>query len=46
MPIRKFVDQYIKRERKPAKFETKVQNHKFSRDAKGKLTVVENGVSP
>lgn len=45
MPIRKFVDQYIKRERKPAKFETKVQNFKFSRDKDGKLIVVENGMT-
>ena len=45
MSIRKFVDQYVKRERKPAEFPSKVQNYKFSRDAKGKLTVVENGLT-
>lgn len=45
MAIRRFVDQYIKRERKPASFPTKVQNHKFSRDKVGKLIVVENGVT-
>lgn len=45
MPIRKFVDQYIKRERKPASFSSKVQNYKFSRDKQGKLIVVENGVT-
>ena len=45
MVIRKFADQYIKRERKPSKFETKVQNYKFSRDKDGKLIVVENGAT-
>lgn len=45
MAIRKFVDQYIKRERNPAKFESKVQNHKFSRDKDGNLIVVENGIT-
>ena len=45
MSIRKFVDQYIKRERAPLKFESKVQNYKFSRDEKGKLIVVENGIT-
>lgn len=45
MPIRKFVDQYLKREIKPSSFPSKVQNHKFSRDKDGKLIVVENGVT-
>ena len=45
MPIRKFVDQYIKRERKPSSFPSKVQNYKFSRDKDGKLIVVENGLT-
>lgn len=45
MSIRKFADQYIKRDRKPASFPSKVQNYKFSRDKEGKLIVVENGIT-
>lgn len=45
MAIRKFVDQYIKRERDPSKFPHLVQHKKFSRDKDGKLIVVENGAT-
>lgn len=45
MPIRRFVDQYVKHDIKPSAFSSKVQNHKFSRDKNGKLIVVENGMT-
>ena len=40
---RRFIDQYIKRERKPQEFPTKVTNYRFARDEKGVLGVVPNG---